>query len=78
MFHRHLERVDVISAGWEVTHELFVFLFTLLGIFNGIKDGAAEVDDESSVVDEVVFLDLFLNGVRNIHDFIILRLVLLK
>ena len=75
MFHGFPECVDVVSASWKITHELFSIF---LGILNGIKDCATKVDDKDLVVDEVVLLDLFPYGVRNIHDFNCSLVALLK
>ena len=70
MFHGLFEGIDVIHAGRQVTHELLTgpcCQITIHSLFDGVKFSSTEVDHEDLVVEEEVFLNLILYGIRNIH-----------
>ena len=69
MLHAISEGVNVVCTGKQITHKLFVtFLARQFGVLNSIEDSTAEVNDKDLVVNEEVFLDLFLVRIRNIHQ----------
>ena len=78
MLHALSECVDVFCTERQITHELFIAFHALhLGVLNSIEDCTAEVNDKDFVVYEEIFRLLFLERIRNVHNYILLRFLAL-